>query len=307
MSRDAAGPLTRIYIDGYNFYYGCLKRSHDKWLNPLALIDDIVRKSFSSNDGFPRPYRLAPLALKFFTAAILPKLAKAEDSLACQIAYQDALSGHLGNAVQVIKGYYDLRPARARQLLPGVDIRDAPLIDIWKVEEKQSDVSLALHAYRDVIKGEVGHVVVVSNDTDIAPCFQMIKDEGLATLGLVVPTRRHQRSPNGDLAKLADWTRSSILDSELASAHLPNMVKWKGKAIHRPLSWYPRPDLLAPILIEAIRVRRSKGAALKWLNTAQAYLANRIPIEMTYTDEGAVELRAYMDKYAEEFGLAKAP
>jgi 6-hydroxy-3-succinoylpyridine 3-monooxygenase len=300
---DASEPLTRIYIDGYNFYYGCLKRSHDKWLNPLVLIDDVIRKSFSSNDGQPRPYRLAPLAVKFFTAPILPRLAKAGDSLACQAAYHQALSGHLGDAVQIVKGYYDLRPARARRVVEAVDIADSPLVDIWKVEEKQSDVSLALHAYRDVVKGEVGHVVIVSNDTDMQPCFQMIKDEGRATLGLVVPTRNRQRSPNGELTKLADWTRASILDSEFAAAHLPNMVKWNGKAIHRPLSWYPRPDLLEPILNEATRVKRSRGAALKWLNSAQAHLGNRIPVEMTSTDEGAAELRAYMEAYAEAFGL----
>lgn len=260
MSTDASGPLTRVYIDGYNLYYGCLKRSNDKWLNPLALIDHVIRTSFSSDDGAPRPYRLAPLALKFFTAPILPKLAKANDSLACQTAYHQALAGHLGDAIQVIKGYYDLRPVRARQVIEGVDIPDSPLIDIWKVEEKQSDVSLALHAYRDVVKGDVGHVVIVSNDTDMAPCFQMIKNEGAATLGLVVPTRHRQRSPNGDLSRLADWTRSSILDSELAAAHLPNMVRWNDKAVHRPISWYPRPDILEPILIEATRVRRSRGA-----------------------------------------------
>lgn len=146
-------------------------------------------------------------------------------------------------------------------------------------------------------------MVIVSNDTDMEPCFQMIRDEGKATLGLVVPTRDRQRSPNGELSKLAHWTRSNILDSEFAAAHLPNMVKWNDKAVHRPLSWYPRPDLLKPILSEAIRVKRSKGAALKWLNTAQAHLGNRIPIEMTNTDEGADELRAYMDAYAKEFGL----
>ncbi|WP_036138844.1 NYN domain-containing protein [Luteibacter sp. 9135] len=306
MSTDASGPLTRVYIDGYNLYYGCLKRSHDKWLNPLALIDHVIRTSFSSDDGAPRPYRLAPLALKFFTAPILPKLAKANDSLACQTAYHQALAGHLGDAIQVIKGYYDLRPVRARQVIEGVDIPDSPLIDIWKVEEKQSDVSLALHAYRDVVKGDVGHVVIVSNDTDMAPCFQMIKNEGAATLGLVVPTRHRQRSPNGDLSRLADWTRSSILDSELAAAHLPNMVRWNDKAVHRPISWYPRPDLLEPILIEATRVRRSRGGALKWLNSAQAHLGGRVPIEMTSTEEEADELRAYMDRYADDFGLKVA-
>jgi len=29
---------TRVYIDGYNLYYGCLKNSPDKWLDVRALV-----------------------------------------------------------------------------------------------------------------------------------------------------------------------------------------------------------------------------------------------------------------------------
>lgn len=29
---------TRVYVDGYNLYYGCLKGSPHKWLDPLALV-----------------------------------------------------------------------------------------------------------------------------------------------------------------------------------------------------------------------------------------------------------------------------
>jgi len=30
---------TRVYIDGYNLYYGCLKNSTDKWLDIRAPIE----------------------------------------------------------------------------------------------------------------------------------------------------------------------------------------------------------------------------------------------------------------------------
>ena len=33
---------TRVYIDGYNLYYGCLKNSADKWLDVRALIERIL-------------------------------------------------------------------------------------------------------------------------------------------------------------------------------------------------------------------------------------------------------------------------
>jgi 6-hydroxy-3-succinoylpyridine 3-monooxygenase len=52
---------------------------------------------------------------------------------------------------------------------------------------------------------------------------------------------------------------------------------------------------------EAIRVKKSGGAALKWMNSPSEHLCGRLPIEMTNTDQDAAELRAYMDKYAKEF------
>jgi 6-hydroxy-3-succinoylpyridine 3-monooxygenase len=75
------------------------------------------------------------------------------------------------------------------------------------------------------------------------------------------------------------------------------------RAIHKPLSWYPRPDLLQPIFEEAKRVKRSSGAARKWLNTPCDRLGGRVPLEMAASDDGASELRAYMDAYAKEFGF----
>ena len=34
---------TRVYIDGYNLYYGCLKHSTDKWLDVRTLIRQHTR------------------------------------------------------------------------------------------------------------------------------------------------------------------------------------------------------------------------------------------------------------------------
>ena len=81
------------------------------------------------------------------------------------------------------------------------------------------------------------------------------------------------------------------------------MIRLKNKAVHKPLSWYPRPDLLIPIYEEAKRVKRSEGAARKWLNQPCAHLGGRIPITMCESTEQASELRNYMDQYAKAFGI----
>jgi len=42
----AAAPLrTRIHVDGYNLYYGCLKSTPYKWLDLMALFERCILPS----------------------------------------------------------------------------------------------------------------------------------------------------------------------------------------------------------------------------------------------------------------------
>jgi 6-hydroxy-3-succinoylpyridine 3-monooxygenase len=288
---------TRIYLDGYNFYYGCLKRTEYKWLDPIALFLQIVQTSQSDLFDFVVP------TVKYFTSPILAKFAKAADSISRQTQYHHALQGYLGESIQIVQGYYSAERARAYLYEKGKAPIASELKEVWKLVEKQTDVALALSAYSDAVRNEVDQVVFVTNDTDVVPALDFIRRDTKVKIGLVVPTRYLERTVNTDLAQRVDWVRSHIPDFELAAAQLPSMIKVAGNAIHKPLSWYPRPDLLMPIYEEAKRVKRSHGAALKWLNTPCKQLGERLPIFMARNDVEAKELLGYMLKYAKDFGL----
>ena len=293
---------TRVYIDGYNLYYGCLRKTAFKWLDLRALADTVLQSIRIDVGGIPASMVLDPLAIKFFTAPILKNFARSADSVSCQMAYHQALRGHLGTAVRVIEGYFSAELARAHRYEKGTPARDSELVDIWKLVEKQSDVALALHAYGDALRAEVDHIVIVTNDTDVVPCLDLIRAHTKASIGLVVPTRHQERTVNGDLSRRVDWVRAHLNDDELAACQLPNMVKLGQQAIHKPLSWYPRLDLLEPLLTEATRVKKSRGAALKWMNTPCPHLDGQLPIEMAASETGAQALRDYMGRYAADFG-----
>ncbi len=294
---------TRIYVDGYNLYYGCLKGTGYKWLDLRSLFELILRSILFEDDGVPVHFELLPLAVKYFTAPILKNFAREEDSVASQALYHHALRGHLKDQIEIIQGYYDAKPARAHLFAKGIPARACEKHEIWKIEEKESDVSLALHAYSDAARDDVDHVVIVTNDTDIVPAMRMIRSHTRATIGLIVPAKESTRRVNTDLRKLAHWTRTHVVNEELALAQLPNMVRYRQQIVHKPISWYSRPDLLIPILIEARRIRKSNGAAWKWLNQPCAHLGGRVPVDMVDEDSEAAELRAYMDRYAKDFGL----
>jgi 6-hydroxy-3-succinoylpyridine 3-monooxygenase len=292
---------TRVYIDGYNLYYGCLKRTPYKWLDLRALFGSILPSIHYERAGAPARFALEPLAIKYFTAPILKNFASSSDSVSSQARYYGALQGHLGEAIHIVEGYYDARPARAYLCEKGKTARECGIVEIWKLEEKLSDMALALHAYRDVLRGELDHVVFVTNDTDFVPALQMIREDTTATVGLIVPTRDDAGNANIALSELAHWTRTHIVEAEFAQSQMPVTVRCNDRIIHKPLSWYPRPDLLVPIYEEVKRVKGSHGAALKWLNQPCAHLGGRIPIKMAEDETAAIELRAYMVKYARDF------
>lgn len=296
----AAALRTRIYVDGYNLYYGCLKGTPYKWLDLLPLFDQQILPSiFVVHSGQPATMQLLPLAIKFFTAKILDKAAKAGDSVSSQARYHTALRKLHDGRIELIEGYYSLIEAKAK-IVDAADPRKWPRdcedILVWKLEEKQSDVNLALHAYHDAMTGEVDQVVIVTNDTDIAPALQMIRAHTKVLIGLVIPTQDHQRVPNTDLARLAHWVRSHITKDELAACQLPRVIPGRNPTI-KPESWYARPDLLDQILQLAAPIIGGRGKAFKWMEQANPHLDGQAPIDLAETDAGAASVIAYIEKY----------
>jgi uncharacterized LabA/DUF88 family protein len=223
---------TIIYVDGYNLYYGCLKHSHDKWLDLYSLFFERILRTQTPH--------LEPVCLKFFTADIKAKVASngASAQLAQQ-AYHRALERTYPEKVEIIKGYYSLERARllAYQKPPDKSER----VDVWKLEEKQTDVNIALTAYRDALHGKAEQLVFVSNDTDLAPALTAIREDfgSSVSIGVIIPVRKNTsgRPGNQQLSSSANWTRKYITNEELASCHLPTIIPTKRKPILKPGYW----------------------------------------------------------------------
>ncbi len=154
---------TIIYVDGYNLFYGCLKHSEDKWLDLQELLFKriVIPQSPSSE----------LLKIKFFTADIKAKVAsKGQEASHSQEKYHRALENLYPNTIEIIKGFYSLEKANLLRYRKPPNKTER--VDVWKLEEKQTDVNIALHAYRDAIKAKATQLIFVSNDTDLAPSLK---------------------------------------------------------------------------------------------------------------------------------------
>jgi 6-hydroxy-3-succinoylpyridine 3-monooxygenase len=278
---------TRVYVDGYNLYYGCLKGSAYRWLDLHKLFRDCILPS-AQLQGLEAKLLSSP-AIQFFTAPILARAAKSAQSVGTQLTYHSALQHHDVGAVNVVLGYFSMTPVRAKRIdlsNKKVSLVSLPDVDVWKLEEKKTDVHLALQAYHDAITHEVDHVVIVSNDTDIAPALEMIRRHTKAYIGLVVPSLGNQthaptRWVNQELRDLAHWTRSHILPSELAESQLPYVVlAANGKAFSKPDSWFTHPSIFAEALRLGVSQWGSRSAFFQRIKIENPHFAGKTLLGM---------------------------
>jgi uncharacterized LabA/DUF88 family protein len=226
---------TTIYIDGYNLYSSRLKGTQYKWLDIVALFRDRIL--------FPQDPTAEVVCIKYFTAPVKASYAQhGEASSHAQTQYIRALEAKYGGLVQVIKGFHIFEPTRLPTHQPGVDPNKSSVSPVWMIEEKQTDVNIALHAYRDAVRGDADQVVICSNDSDMEPAMRMIREDvpGV-TIGLVMPLRDTSsmagKVPNKRLTKQAHWVRHHIRDDELALSQLPQNVPTKKKPASKPVHW----------------------------------------------------------------------
>ncbi|MFJ4258881.1 6-hydroxy-3-succinoylpyridine 3-monooxygenase [Pseudomonas monteilii] len=306
---DAEPLRTRIYVDGYNFYYGCLRGTPYKWLDLLLLFEKRILPCAMVLDshGQIRVSRLLQSpSIKYFTAKIIESVARAGDSVSSQARYHTALHKLHAGRVELIEGYYAVNKMKVKIIdadNPDKAPRECQEIQAWKVEEKQSDVNLALQAYHDSITGQIDHAVIVTNDTDIAPALEMIRAHTDVRIGVVVPKTGQNRTANTDLIRLAHWTREHINPEELAACQLPRVIPGRKPTI-KPESWYGQPELLKEILDLAIPVCGSKAAAFKWMEQPNRFLGGERPIALGETTEGALRVLQYIREWnAQQVGL----
>lgn len=219
---------TIAYVDGYNFYHGRLKYTPYKWLDLRSLLADILRIQSPGSDL---------IAVKFFTSMIKARLARrGQESVNAQDAYHRAL---MVRGVEVIFGSFNLVEETAPRRVEGVPPNRDDRVDIWSLEEKQTDVLLALQMYRDVAAGRCEQVLLCTNDSDLSPALKSLRDDfPKIPIGVVLP--RHQdleARKSKTLENLADWMRHHILDAELQAHQLPRRVATNKRPVDKPGHW----------------------------------------------------------------------
>ena len=213
---------TIVYIDGYNLYYGLLKGTKSKWLDLARFAESLLTADHEV------------VAVKYFTACTLTY---PHDSAAVerQNIYLQALL--TVPRVKVIKGFFK----KNKVLMPayGADCRkcDVPkngFVRVVKLEEKRSDVNMAVEMMVDAAQSDVECLALVSGDADQVGTVEAARWR----FGKKVLVFNPQDKVSDHLKKAASYYRNIPRDLP-ARCQLPDTIPvgTHGNRIHRPPAW----------------------------------------------------------------------
>jgi uncharacterized LabA/DUF88 family protein len=203
---------TCIYIDGFNLYYGCLKRTPYKWLNIAKLAQELL-----PNDSIE--------TIKYFTARVSARPQNPSAPIDQQV-YLRALRT-ISN-LEIIFGHFLTHSVP--MMLTGV----APPQRVWvdKTEEKGSDVNLAAHLVRDAFQKRFELAVLVTNDSDLAEPVRIVTKELGMPVGILNPHEHHSVT----LKPLATFVKR-IRQSHLIASQFPSALTDRKGSFSKPTSW----------------------------------------------------------------------
>ena len=170
----AIKPLsTFVYVDGFNLYYGALRKTPHKWLDLAKFCRTLL-----PNDTVA--------AIKYFTAKVSGDR-RSPDSPIRQQLYLRALNTL--PTVTITFGHF-LTHSVPMRLSDSNPIR---WVKVDKTEEKGSDVNLATHLLRDGFKGLYEMAVVISNDSDLREPVRIVRQDLNLPVGIINPHQRHSK------------------------------------------------------------------------------------------------------------------
>ena len=209
-------PATNVYVDGFNLYYRCVKDTRYKWLDVSKLASLLL----------PKNTRLC--RLRYFTARVKP-LPHNLDAPTRQQVYLRALATIPSLTIH----YGHFLTNRVKMPLANPLPEGPKFAEVFRTDEKGSDVNLATYLLLDAFKREAETVLIVSNDSDLAEPIRIVKREFRVKVGITLPCKG---TPSVTLQSVADFVRPIRIGALLASQFPPTLSDATG-VFSKPTAW----------------------------------------------------------------------
>ena len=205
---------TIVYIDGFNFYYGAVKGTPNKWVD----LEAVCRRLLPRDDI---------VKIRYFTA----RVAERPDDPQRPVR-QDMYLRALGTnpLIEIHFGHFVTR--RTRLPLATRSGTGPTVVEVLRSEEKGTDVNLASHLLADAFASRCSTAVVVSNDSDLAEPVRLAREECGIAVGVINPHAAKRRS-----RRLKGTFFKQLRPRLLAQCQLPAFLHDDQGVIQKPEGW----------------------------------------------------------------------
>ena len=206
--------ITNVYIDGFNFYYGALRKTPYRWVDPVRLCQLLLPTNTIGE-------------IKYFTALVSARPNDPDQPVRQQL-YLRALAT-LPN-VSVHLGHFLAHEVMMPLVVPPGHPQQ--YVKVIKTEEKGSDVNLATHLLHDAHTGKFDIAVVISNDSDLLAPIKIVRQELHKKVGILNP----QKNPSRAILPHIDFIKQ-IRQGVLAAAQFPASLTDSKGSFTKPAAW----------------------------------------------------------------------
>lgn len=200
---------TSVFVDGFNLYYGTLRKTTHKWLDLQKLCQKILPKDNITS-------------IKYFTAKV------SGESNIRQNLYLRALGTVPG--LQIVYGQFLEHSVNMR--LSPYNSCSCKWASVLKREEKGSDVNLASHLLQDGFLKLYDVAVIISNDSDLREPVRIVNQVLKLPIGIINPHATHSR----ELQEYATFVKR-VRPSDAAVCQFPDKLTDANGTFGKPRAW----------------------------------------------------------------------
>lgn len=211
---------TNVYIDGYNLYYGSIKRKYQecKWLN-LAKFSESLANNIFENPKIN--------LIRYFTAKA--KSPYWDKGLHKRQAYFLRALSSLPN-IKIHYGFFSIQE-KLFYLVDGFETNRRKVL-VRKPEEKGSDVNLASYLLLDAFMNNYNQALIISGDGDLAEPIKIVKNNFGKNIFVWNPA-----SHNRLLKSVASDYKCGIAKEHFEKSLFNDSLEDERGMFHKPKSW----------------------------------------------------------------------
>jgi uncharacterized LabA/DUF88 family protein len=205
---------TYVYVDGFNLYYGAVRRTRYKWLDIARMCRLLLP-------------RHEILRIKYFTARVSARPGDFDKPTRQQTFLRTL--GTLPNC-DIIYGHFMASEVTMR--LAHSHPSGPKYATVVKTEEKGSDVNLATHLLWDGFRDLYEAAILVTNDSDLVEAVRIVRHELGRTVGVLNPHENLSKM----LLKHATFLKP-IREGVLAASQFPTVLRDAHGSFSKPATW----------------------------------------------------------------------